>query len=877
MSEDNEQNFSKDNTVDALELFKPEAADALRSIIKNAHGVEVYCLGITDNEQKVVEIEHYATGNKTSVPAPGQNAAPGQVLIHNHPSGYLEPSDSDINVAAMYGVSGVGSYIVNNDVSKVRVVVKLFKAREIVKLDLEALSGILVEQEDGPLAIEHRPEQLDMLKFVATAMNERQIAVIEAGTGIGKSFAYLIPAIDWALKNKGKMIISTSTITLQEQLLDKDIPELKQMMNVGFKTQLLKGRSHFICKRRLEMTKFQPDLFPTQRMNELRQVMEWAESSQTGDRDEIKYKIDNDIWDEIQCDSFECLSTKCKNFDNCFYYNMHRAAAAADFVIVNHSLLMSDLILRLFWRIPILPAYNCLIIDEAHNIEPIASEHFTVRINMFELRRLKNRLYQNNGKGLLKSICDLVRHSDPKILRTDTEQLLNILETELVELCGNLDSSINEVFDNVMADVITQSETSNDSGSNGYVKLRVDQSLIETQFWQDVTEMMEALLSVLIELLKKLQLAYDRLEDYNSEEIHSEQLINYLVSFKSITKKFGAVIDTLSSFMTPNFKVDCPWFEVKKSRSSRKAKQYLEICKAALDVSPFLRRGLFGGDDTVVMTSATLTVNKNFDYFDKQVGLCEPNYSNVPEDEVIDLKILAAQIEKRRQYAMFGSPFNYEDNCRLMIPTDIEEPDFSDQNFNDDVLDKVVFDAIEVTNGRAMLLFTSYRAMHRFYDKLSDKLKSIGIDPYMQGEQQRMELLKSFRRSKSAVLFATMGYWEGIDLKGDALVLLFLHHLPFAVPIEPLAKAKSDALKDAGGNPFMELSLPAAVIKLKQGFGRLIRSKSDYGTVFVLDKRIITKRYGKTFLNSLPAKPTYGDCDSLIRQLREFYNDHESQ
>ena len=395
---------------DVTKYFSEEAISQLREQIQLAGGNEVFFVGYVTKKQ-VEAVEVYARGNEFETPALLQVANQGDVVIHNHPSGGLRASSADTHVASILGNDGIGFYIVNNDVSNVYVMVEPFQKKEIVPVNVEPLSLLLAP--DGKISrkldsYEHRHQQIEMMSVVGKAFNEDRIALIEAGTGTGKTLAYLLPAIMYSLENKERVVISTNTINLQEQLIAKDLPFLQSVLERKFNAVLVKGRTNYACKRKLIEVSQNPDLFSDDdEQTGMAAILDWAKSTKSGSKSDLNSIPRSDVWEKIQSESDTSLKVKCPFYDECFFYNARRGAASADVLVANHHLLFSDLALRALRGASenaVLPTYERIIFDEAHNIEEVATSYFGTGISYLGLQRMLRKLYQKKGSkelGLL--------------------------------------------------------------------------------------------------------------------------------------------------------------------------------------------------------------------------------------------------------------------------------------------------------------------------------------------------------------------------------------------------------------------------------------------------------------------------------------------
>lgn len=830
-------------------LFTPDVATEIRRLVAQFGGNEVFMVGTSEPDGLITFVEPMAFGNRNSVPAPAQAATPGQVLIHNHPSGRLDPSDADISIASVYGKAGIGFYIVNNDCTDVRVVVKPFfpKAAEPIDFsDIENLFG-----RDGRLSqsfpgFEFRPQQLSMMRVVTEAFNSNKIAVVEAGTGVGKSFAYLAPSILWALKNKRRVVISTNTIILQEQLLHKDLPELARQLNLEFKAVLVKGRGNYISYRRLKYAGTRADLFHEDRSGELQSLAQWAEISRDGSRSDLPFSISEDTWEAVMSDKDDCLRAECQFFNQCHYYNSRREAANADIIVANHHLVMADVALRLENSgnefVGILPPFDRVIFDEAHNLEEVATSYFTTQTSLAAIRRQFFRLARlRDRSGVLQAFYNALRKNKNAYLNPTVPEILSLISDRIIPAREEAEIAIRQFFDELFAETSTYFYADN-LKDNDRREFRITVAVTESPYWTRASELMSSVaaeLQRLIEHFASLENMLSRLpEDLLNESM--EPRLRLFATVKKITDHHGAI----GYFLAAEKEEYCRWFEL----GYRRGQPYIVPHTAPLDISKNLRDALFSRKNTVVLTSATLTIDNTFNYFNRQMGLSD---RKPPKDEGPD-RASNSSLAERTTYLQLDTPFDYEQNCIIGIPRDLPVP--ASPDFLESVIAPVI-ETIKITRGRALVLFTAYSHLRRVLDRCRTALEQAGITPLMQGEMPRHQLVENFKSREKAALFATSSFWEGVDIQGDALQSLVIIKLPFSVPSTPIIEARAEMLDRQGGNSFYEIAIPQAVIKFKQGFGRLIRSHRDHGVVLILDNRVLTQRYGRIFMRSLPPAP----------------------
>ncbi|ERT36409.1 MULTISPECIES: ATP-dependent DNA helicase [Fusobacterium] len=819
--------------MDIRDRFSEESLQTIKKYLEEHNNKSMIFKATFDEDEKIQKPFFLSLYKKKSFEETLTKVGKNEVVIRTTKPNQLYPSDMELELSEeLYTRRNIAYCLLSSDLDDfyfVQDIDRIF----LEEIDIEnyfAKDGILAKEIKG---FEYRQEQEEMAQYIQDAINEDRKIIVEAGTGTGKTLAYLIPSIKWAVTNKKKVIIATNTINLQEQLLLKDIPLAKSIIKDEFSYVLVKGRNNYVCKRlfnELALGKsIDIETFSMEAREQIEYILKWGNKTKTGDKAELPFEVYPDVWELVQSTTELCLGKKCPYRKECFYMKTRMEKMEADILISNHHVFFADLNVRAETDFDseylILPRYDMVIFDEAHNVESVARSYFSVEVSKISFTRLLNRIYQKKNKRK-KEKSALIRVEDTideKDLE-DGQQYIYLLNT-LKEEISILQNIGDEYFDEIRKIYETNTEAHIKKSLNNF-------EMTKSRFLENLREKKDIFQGKLADFLN-LMMSFNNVID--EEKDKNPEVIN----FNNHLKMFKAYIDSfkfINSFEDDNY---IYWLDINSKRTN------VILTATPLNIAQKLSTVLFDNLDRLVFASATIVVNGNFDYFKKSLGL--------DEEDCIE--------------AIIKSPFDYDEQMSVYIPSDIQDS----ENINAFVSDasKFILNILLKTNGKAFILFTSYTMLNQIYYSISKKLKDKGFEVFLHGDKPRSQIIKEFKEAENPILFGTTSFWEGVDVQGENLSNVIITKLPFLVPTDPVVSAISKKIEEDGGNSFMDFQLPEAIIKFKQGVGRLIRKKTDSGNIFILDNRILKKRYGSLFINALPSQKNIKilEKDDIIEEI----------
>jgi ATP-dependent DNA helicase DinG len=704
--------------------------------------------------------------------------------------------------------------------------------------DLGPLGGIAREMRQ----YEDRPTQREMARAIAMLYNDGGVGLLEAGTGVGKSLGYLLPALRWAALNGERTVVSTNTINLQEQLVRKDLPFLARALEGEQEVRfaLLKGWRNYLCLLRLEQARLIGADLIDDMSGGIESIAQWAAKTTDGSLGDLTQQPSPEVWDEIAAEPDLCIRNECPHYDRCFLFAARRAAAQADVVVVNHHLLMSDVAVRRAQRnweeAAVIPAYTRLVVDEGHHLEDAAAAHLGESATRRGLQRLLSRLARpvggrRSGRGLLAALEQRLRARDDMFSKAS----LDMLEQKIIPAIDAARSKGGIVFD-LLEEFLRRS---------GQPVVRLTDEFDTDPVWRaGLSAALSDLLTETALLSDSLSIIRQRLE---AEKLREEATSALISEMRGVGRRLEALANALHGALEPGSDAHkrVRWIETRGKEGN------LAVTWVPLDLAPILRDDLFGRIRTGIVTSATLATDSRFEFLARRLGV--------------------DQLEIPPVTASFASPFDYATQAVVAIPTDIPAPN-ADAPAHLFAVIQMIADFAEASDGGLFVLFTSHRDVREAALTLRSRGTMSDRPLLVHGEDNRDVLLERFRQSGRAVLIGTSSYWEGVDVPGNALRGLLIARLPFRVPSEPVTAANCEAILDRGGDPFAEYMVPHAALRLKQGFGRLIRTATDRGAVIIADNRVITKSYGGELMRALPpARRLMLPWAAISGQLRDFY------
>lgn len=642
---------------------------------------------------------------------------------------------------------------------------------------------------------EFRPEQLQMAKAISEAIEFNKHLIVEAGTGVGKSLAYLVPFIIYAARDDKKVIISTYTKTLQNQLYLKDLPFLKESLGIEFDYALCLGSENYLCLRRLN-SEHTYDLFDSDiELKEMKRLLQWSSKTESGIKSDLDFIPKDGVWDNVCRDSDLCLGKKCHYKKDCFYRKAKKQEKNSHILVTNHSLFFTNLASGG----QVLPNFHAVVFDEAQTLEDVAATYLGFEVSNTKIKYLFDSIYNpKTRKGLLIKFMSF------------NAQLIRKLETELAEsreASDNFFQEISEIF-----------------GQES------DSKRIRTK---------NIAFNYLEEPLKHLTSSLSELLDYVEDE-------EDVILIKSYLKRCAGILAALSFILNHEREDYVYWIEILK----RKRGIRYSLLAAPVEIALEMRKQLFSKIKPIILTSATLSTNNNFEFIRRRLGIEDSNE------------------------LLLDSPFNYEENVLLYLPKKIEDPNDKFEIFQKQA-SEYIKKIIDIMKGRTFILFTSYKMLNAIFEDLALSYRDINL--LRQGDKPRYTLLSDFKKTENAVLLGTTTFWQGVDVPGKSLECVIITKLPFLVPDDPITEARMELIESRGGNPFIEYQMPQAIMMFKQGFGRLIRTKSDRGVVAVLDPRIRTRFYGRSFINALPKCQYTFDIDDINNFFDEVERGHPTR
>lgn len=679
-----------------------------------------------------------------------------------------------------------------------------------IPLDTAALGAMLspegLFQEQFP-GFEYRAEQVEMMQAVASAFNDSGVLLVEAGTGTGKSLAYLLPAIMWAAQNNERVVISTNTINLQDQLFGKDIPAVQKVLPQEFKYTLLKGRSNYLCLRRFDAMRRQ-ESYTTDEVRVLAKILAWLPSTTTGDMAELTFTPNEQkVWARLASDPEHCTVERCANRpDKCYFWRARERSESAHLIVINHSLLLADMALEN----RVLPEFQYLVVDEAHHLEARATDALAFSATRNSLDALLRQIASDRG-GLLANLGAAMRHSKYGDKAREFQRELDKVgrDTEAAQRVAYT------LFDALERFLAQQQDLPGESETGSEKQYRITPSRRSQPGWANVEIEWENVATRFLVVREGLEKIFRAWQELENQDVAGYADLQQDILFNS--RRLQETHTALERAIIKPSQNDIYWISVNRNTND------IGLNAAPLHVGDVLNKNLFASRETVILTSATMSIGGSFTFIENRLGIGD-----------------------WAEHLQVGSPFDYEQAALVFVPNDIPEPG---QQGYQKAVETALEDLLNATRGRALVLFTSHSQLQSTYRAVARKLEENDILLLAQGlDGSRRQVLDTFKSQERMALFGTKSFWEGVDVVGEALSCLAMARLPFNVPSDPIFSARSETFDD----PFAQYAVPEAILRFRQGFGRLIRSKTDRGVVVILDKRVLTKTYGRLFIEALP-------------------------